>query len=280
MPILENDTTGFCHGVRRAVNLAEGVGQNQASAVIYGHLVHNPQQVAALEEQGLRHVADWRGEEPGTLIVRTHGIAPGEKAEIEAAGWQVVNATCPLVTRTHNRADTLHEAGYPLAVVGKADHPEVKALCGGDYGQVLVFETLEDVDVLVPRLRARLGVVIQSTFSPAIARSVIGELALRVMDLRVFNTVCDVTQKRIEAALGVAAQVDVMIVVGGHHSANTRQVTESCRRIVTTHQVETEVELQREWFAPGQRVGLASGLSTPAFEIDRVRAALTGMVGA
>ncbi|MBM3275361.1 MAG: 4-hydroxy-3-methylbut-2-enyl diphosphate reductase [Candidatus Sericytochromatia bacterium] len=284
MPIWDANATGFCHGVARAVRRADAAAESAArkgqSAVIYGHLVHNQQQVAALEAKGIRHVADWRQEVPGTLVVRTHGIAPGELAEIEATGWDVVDATCPLVTRTHNRAESLREAGYQLiGVVGKADHPEVKALTSGDYGRTLVFQTVEDVERLLPdRWVSRLGVVIQSTFPPEPARAIIGELSLKAVDLRVFNTICDVTQSRLEAAAGIARQVQAMVVVGGYHSANTRQIADACRAIVTTYHVETAQELDPEWFAGLTDVGLASGLSTPGFEIDRVRTALIALV--
>jgi 4-hydroxy-3-methylbut-2-enyl diphosphate reductase len=281
MKVIEAEATGFCHGVERAVRLAEKAGATargkQQDIVVYGHLVHNPQQVAALEAQGLRHVAAWQPETPGTLVVRTHGIAPGELADIREAGWQVVDATCPLVTRTHHRAEALRKAGYPLVVIGKADHPEVKALTAGDYGQVPVCQTSEDVDRLFPRLQARLGVVIQSTFPPDPARAIIGLLAMKTMDLRVFNTVCDVTQKRIDAAMDLAGQVEAMVVVGGHHSANTRQIADACRTVVPTLQVETAAELDAGWLSGFRTVGLASGLSTPDAGIAEVRDALLAL---
>ena len=281
MKVIEASATGFCHGVERAVRLAERAGSAARTEgrdiVIYGNLVHNPQQVAALEEQGLRHVGDWAGEPAGTLVVRTHGIAPGELGRIRDAGWEVVDATCPLVTRTHHRAEALRKAGYPLAVIGKADHPEVKALTAGDYGTVPVCQAPEDAERLFPRLQARLGVVIQSTFPPAPAREIIGILAMKTMDLRVFNTVCDVTQKRIDAALALAAEVEAMVVVGGHHSANTRQIADACRTQVPTLHVERASELDPGWFDGFSTVGLASGLSTPDAGISEVRQALQAM---
>ncbi|MBM3269733.1 MAG: 4-hydroxy-3-methylbut-2-enyl diphosphate reductase [Candidatus Sericytochromatia bacterium] len=285
MPIHDLRATGFCHGVARAVRRAEHAGRQAREegqpAVVYGHLVHNKQQVEALEGQGVAHVESWRGLEPGTLVVRTHGIAPGERSEIEAAGWDVVDATCPLVTRTHTRAEALREAGYPIiGVVGRADHPEVKALTAGDYGPTLVFQVPADVSRLLPeRWVPRLGVVIQSTFSPEFAQAIIGALALKVVDLRVYNTICDVTQSRIEAATDLARKVQAMVVVGGYHSANTRQIADACRAIVTTYHVETAEELDPAWFGAGSEVGLASGLSTPDFEIDRVRDRLSELVG-
>lgn len=281
MKVIEAKATGFCHGVERAVRLAERAGaaarEEQRDIVVYGHLVHNPQQVAALESQGLRHVSDWQEEPAGTLVVRTHGIAPGELEQIRGAGWQVVDATCPLVTRTHHRAEALRTAGYPLVVIGKADHPEVKALTAGDYGAVPVCQTPEDVERLFPRLQARLGVVIQSTFPPAPARDIIGQLAMKTMDLKVYNTVCDVTQKRIDAALALAAEVEAMVVVGGHHSANTRQIADACRSVVPTLQVERAQELDLDWLKAFRTVGLASGLSTPDAGIAEVREALLAL---
>lgn len=284
MPIRETRATGFCHGVARAVRRAEEAA-NQAQtagqvAVIYGHLVHNSQQVAALETRGLQHIETWRQREPGVLVVRTHGIAPTERGQIEEAGWHVVDATCPLVTRTHHRAEALRAAGYPLGIVGKGDHPEVKALTAGDYGPSRVFETVEDVYRLLPeRWIPRLGIVIQSTFSPATAQTIIGAIALRVIDFRAYNTICDVTQSRIESAAELAGQVQAMVVVGGYHSANTRQIAAACMAIVPTFHVETADELDSDWFTGIEEVGLASGLSTPEFEIDRVRARLASLVG-
>lgn len=284
MPIWDAHITGFCHGVARAVRRAEHAGRqasgNGHQTVIYGHLVHNSQQVEALESQGVRHVEDWHGANPGTLVVRTHGIAPGELKEIKDAGWEVVDATCPLVTRTHHRAEELVQAGYPLGIVGKADHPEVKALTAGDFGPALVFQTPDDVGRhLASRWVPRLGLVIQSTFPPAIASAIIGAIALKVVDLKVFNTICDVTQQRLEAATAIARRVQAMVVVGGYHSANTTQIANACRALVTTYHVETAAELQPEWFEGLKDVGLASGLSTPDFEIDRVRQRLLELLG-
>jgi 4-hydroxy-3-methylbut-2-enyl diphosphate reductase len=284
MPIWDAQATGFCHGVARAVRRAEQAGREAGlrgePAVVYGHLVHNTQQVEALEAQGLRHVSDWRGQEPGTLVVRTHGIAPGELDAIRSSGWAVVDATCPLVTRTHHRAEALKVAGYPLlAVVGAADHPEVRALAAGDYGPTLVFQIPADVERLLPdRWIARLGVVIQSTFPPTVAQEIIGRLALRVIDMRVYNTICDVTGSRLAAAVAIARRVQAMVVVGGYHSANTKQIADACRDVVTTYHVETAEEVSSSWFVGLTDVGLASGLSTPDVAIDRVRARLAELV--
>lgn len=289
MPIHDADATGFCHGVERAVRLAEHAGRkgaevksspNGPNAVIYGHLVHNPQQVGALEDLGMEHIASWRDRDPGVLVVRTHGIAPGELKDIKQAGWKVVDATCPLVTRTHNRAEALRKAGYPLAVIGKAEHPEVKALTQGDYGEVMVLQDPSEVAFAVPgRWIPRLGVVIQSTFPPTPAKAIVGELAIKVIDLKVYNTICDVTQTRADTAAELAREVEVMVVVGGHHSANTRQIADACRQFVTTHHVEMADELEVAWFAGKHEVGLASGLSTPNFETAKVRARVLDIIG-
>ncbi|MBI6546260.1 MAG: 4-hydroxy-3-methylbut-2-enyl diphosphate reductase, partial [Cyanobacteria bacterium NC_groundwater_1444_Ag_S-0.65um_54_12] len=274
-PIIDTDATGFCYGVKRAVLLAENAAQSTDRAVaVYGHLVHNSQQVAALEQQGIHCLADWQNCDPGVLIIRTHGISPSELAKIQAAGWKTIDATCPLVTRTHQRAEMLRTAGYPLGIIGHPEHPEVRAMAAGDYGNVLILQSLEAVERLLPVKFARLGVLIQSTFPPTLAMAIIGELAIRVMDLRIFHTLCPATQRRLATAAAIARQVDMMVVVGGHDSANTRQIADACLLLTPTHRVETWEELQASWFRNAKRVGIASGLSTPDFAVQKVRNAI------
>jgi 4-hydroxy-3-methylbut-2-enyl diphosphate reductase len=193
-----------------------------------------------------------------------------------ARGLEVVDATCPFVSVAQRKASILREAGYAVVILGERDHPEVAGLEGfAGPGAVVV----EDADGL-PRdalYGKRVGVVVQTTQTRANLASVAAALAPLVRELLVHNTICDATEKRQRAACELAADVDVVVVVGGRNSANTARLAQLCRAIEKrTHHVESAAELLPEWFAGARRIGVTAGASTPDEEIAATVQALRG----
>ena len=183
----------------------------------------------------------------GTLVIRSHGVDP---AIIDAArdkGLDVIDATCPHVSKAHEAAEELKRGGYTVVIVGEADHPEVEGIMAHAGGNVLVVSAASELpDRLASR---RVGIVVQTTQSLSRLNEVVAAIMQRASEVRVFNTICSATGKRQQSAEELAENVDVMVVVGGHNSGNTTRLAEICLSVnPRVHHVETADELDPTWF--------------------------------
>ena len=271
---------GYCYGVERALRITEEALEGAEGPVAsLGPIIHNPSVVGQLEERGVRVVDDAREAAAGTLIVRTHGVPPEVVEGARARDINLVDATCPFVAVAQRKAASLREAGYAVVILGERDHPEVAGLEGfAGEGAVVV----EDAAGLpLAQLRGkRVGVVVQTTQTRANLASVGAALAPVARELLVFNTICDATEKRQSAACELAAEVDVVVVVGGRNSANTARLAQLCRAIESrTHHIESAAELEPAWFTGARRIGVTAGASTPDEEIEATVAALQALCG-
>lgn len=271
---------GYCYGVERALRITEEALEGAEGPVAsLGPIIHNPSVVGQLEERGVRVVDDAREAAAGTLIVRTHGVPPEVIEGARARHLNLVDATCPFVAVAQRKAASLREAGYAVVILGERDHPEVAGLEGfAGEGAVVV----EDAAGLpLAQLRGkRVGVVVQTTQTRANLASVAAALAPVARELLVFNTICDATEKRQSAACELAAEVDVVVVVGGRNSANTARLAQLCRAMESrTHHIESAAELEPAWFAGARRIGVTAGASTPDEEIEATVAALQALCG-
>ncbi|HPT83327.1 MAG TPA: 4-hydroxy-3-methylbut-2-enyl diphosphate reductase, partial [Limnochordia bacterium] len=272
MEIILADAAGFCFGVKRALSLTNQVLREVDPATpIYtlGPLIHNPQVVAQLEAQGVR-VLDQPGEaSSGVVIVRSHGIAPKVLEELQELNHEVVDATCPFVQRAMRWAKQLRDEGYQVIIVGDRFHPEVQAILGYAGETAHVVSNPQEIRKLP--IASRVGVIAQTTQSVQNFEACVDELVGKVEDLKTFDTICTATEQRQKSARELAAKVDVMVVIGGRNSANTKRLAEICQEQGTvTYHIETPDELQREWFARARRVGVTAGASTPDWLIEGV----------
>ncbi len=259
---------GYCYGVERALRLTEAaLAGAEPPVATLGPIIHNPGVVAALEERGATVVDDVDELDHGTLIIRTHGVAPAVAAHAGERSLGVVDATCPFVAVAQRKARALREAGYLVVILGEPEHPEVVGLQGFAGDEAIVVQGPDDLPD--DELRGkRIGVVVQTTQSRDALARVAAALAPLGRELLVWNTICDATEKRQSAACSLAEQVDVVIVVGGRNSANTTRLAQLCGAVeARTHHVERADELRREWFAGARRVGVTAGASTPDDEI-------------
>lgn len=261
---------GFCFGVKRAIKLAFDVAKKRNERVhTWGPLIHNPQVVEDLKEKGVYPVEHLREIKTGTLIIRSHGIHPRILEGIKKKKIEVVDATCPFVKKAQKQAMLLSEGGYQVAVVGEADHPEVQGIMGYVKGSVLVINH-NRINRNLAHFK-KLGVIAQTTLNIDALKQVIGELVDKADELKVCNTICHATAHAQRETLKLAGKVDMMIVVGGHNSANTTRLAKLCRRIGTsTHHIETARELRRGWFGGKSKVGVTAGTSTPDWLIQEV----------
>ncbi len=260
---------GTCYGVQRALDAArKAASDNQGPVQTLGPLIHNPIVVQELQSEGVG-LADTLDEiEGGTVVIRAHGVVPETIERARAARLEVVDATCPYVKKVHLAAEKLVAEGYQLLVVGEYGHPEVEGILGHAGPTATVISDPSDLEGL--ELKPRVGIVVQTTQRAENLAAIASALAGRVKELRVVNTICKATAERQVAAAKIAGESDVMIVVGGKNSGNTRRLAEICTAACpATHHIETPAELESAWFSNAEAIGLTAGASTPQAHIDR-----------
>lgn len=270
-PVIEiAEKAGVCFGVQRALDHALAAGSSPEQPVhTLGELIHNPIVVQNLEEHGVRLASTVTEAGTGTLIIRAHGVPPQVTAEAEAAGFNVVDATCPFVKRVHDAVDELVADGYQIVILGEPGHPEVEGIKG--HAAPDAFVIAEPDELASVNLRPRVGLVVQTTQTESKLKSVVDLLLPRVKELRVYNTICAATRERQEAAAELATECDTMVVIGGKNSGNTRRLAEICSSLCpNTHHVQTEDELCADWFKSAHHIGITAGASTPQDHIQRV----------
>jgi 4-hydroxy-3-methylbut-2-enyl diphosphate reductase len=261
---------GPCFGVRDALGTVEAVLEEDDGRRVtaLGHVVHNPQAMERLAARGLEVDPDPSRPEPGgRLVITAHGAAPATFAAAQARGLEVIDTTCPLVKRVQDAGRQVAGSGRSLVVIGHGDHPEVRGVVGWAGGGTVVHD--EESAAEVPAGQD-IGVVVQSTFPAAKLPPILAALERHAASVEVHDTRCPVVTLRQRAAGELADRVDVIVVVGGRGSANTNALVAHCAARVPTHHVETPAEVRADWFAPGQRVGITSGTSTPDWLVDAV----------
>jgi 4-hydroxy-3-methylbut-2-enyl diphosphate reductase len=276
MRILRAAHLGMCFGVRDAIALALEHA-DAGPLTILGDLVHNPTVLTALDARGISIAQDVALVRTPTVMVTAHGTSGRALARTRALGLKVVEATCPLVHVAHRAVAAFVRDGYHVVIVGQRDHVEVRGLTG-DLDQFDV--VLEDADVLALEEHPRFGVAAQTTQAVDKVRRLVALIRERFpqSDVRFLDTVCKPTKDRQSAATDIARQSDVVIVVGGHSSNNTRELARACGRYCArVHQVQTEADVRPEWFDGATVVGLTAGTSTPDDVIERVEARIEAL---
>jgi len=279
MRVLRAARLGMCFGVRDAIALALDHAAD-GPLTILGDLVHNPNVLTALEAKGIVVANDVADVKTPTVMITAHGTSGRTLARTRARGLDVVEATCPLVHVAHRAVAALAREGYHLVIVGQRDHVEVRGLTGDlDCFDVV----LDDKDVLALEERPRIGVASQTTQAIEKVRHLVELIRQRFprSEVRFIDTVCKPTKDRQSAAVEMARQADVVIVVGGRSSNNTRELVNTCARYCTrVHHVQTDADVRPEWLQAAEVVGLTAGTSTPDDVIDRVEARIYICAGA
>lgn len=269
MKIIVAQHRGFCYGVKRAVDMAQDCADTPGQAVTLGPIIHNPQMVQRLEAQGIgmAHTLEEIG--GGTVIIRSHGVGPDTYKLAKEMGLRVVDATCPHVKKAQQAAKELAESGYQVVIIGEKKHPEVKSIFEWSGKKAYIIETKDEAEGI--SFHDKLGIVAQTTFASDGFQDIVDVLKTKTNDINIKRTICTATDLRQQAALEVAVQVDVMIVIGGRNSANTTHLAELCMQSgCRTYHIETAEELQPEWFAGSNLVGITAGASTPDWLIEEV----------
>lgn len=271
MDIFLPEYAGVCVGVKRAIKLAHKTSEEAQGPVFILHeIVHNTHVVKDLSERGVKSVDEVREVESGTLIISAHGVAPSVIAEAHARNLDVVDTTCPLVSKIHRIVKNLSAHNYTIFLLGEKNHDEVMGVCGVGTENIHVFHKKEEIQGL-PLTDGPVALVSQTTQSIKYFDEILELLKKRYPQLEVHNTICDATEKRQTSVLEIAGDMDIMITVGSMSSANSRRLQEVsgglCR---ASYLVDSADEVSAEWFNGSEKVGVTAGASTPEWLIEGV----------
>jgi 4-hydroxy-3-methylbut-2-enyl diphosphate reductase len=267
---------GFCFGVRNAIKLLLKAATTHKNIATLGPIVHNRQVVNKLAELGINVVTDLNQVKGDTITISSHGLAPETLAEIHNRKLNVIDTTCPNVRSAQKAARRLADNGFNVIIFGEAAHPEVKGLIG--WAGKNTIATLNAKDLAKLNFMPRLGILSQTTQSQVqfehFIKKILAATFSTTQEIRILNTLCRETRKRQEAALELANNSDLIIVVGGLNSANTRHLAELCTPLVETHLIEDASAIDSSWLTGKTRIGVTAGASTPDEAITEVIARL------
>lgn len=261
------ESYGFCFGVKRAIKIAE---ENRNSST-YGPLIHNANEIDRLKRDFnvalSENLDSFRSGE--TAVIRTHGIPKQELSLLHERHVNVVDATCPYVTKPQQIVEEMSVQGYDIVIFGDEAHPEIKGVKSYADGNVYVVNTPEEIDTL--KLREKVAVVAQTTRKIEDYQQIVARLMTERKEVRVFNTICNATFDNQDAVRKLAAKADVMIVIGGKNSSNTKQLFAiSKAECSQSYHIESREDLDPVWFENKQLCGISAGASTPDWIIDEV----------
>jgi len=285
MPNMEIEVAreiGLCFGVRRAITLLTEAASKYGKVEILGPVAHNQQLVQQLDKAGVKMVAnleDVRGE---VIAIPTHGVGPDVLSKLEAPELNIIDVTCPIVKRAQSAATKLARADFTVIIFGEAEHSEVKGLLGWTGGKGMAALSVKQLVIQMKQPPpARLGIISQTTQNKTsftnFVNQVITTFIPKTSEISIINTLCQAIQTRLEAAIKLAQKSQLIIVIGGRNSANTKRLAEACSAIVETHPVETAEEIQKSWLTGKHHIGITAGASTPDEAIQEVIAKLNSL---
>jgi len=284
MRILLASPRGFCAGVDRAIEIVElALQQGDRPVYVRHEIVHNRHVVEGLRDQGATFIEDPEDAPEGAMLIYSaHGVSPSVRARAEAKRLSTIDATCPLVTKVHNEVRRLVSLGFEIVMIGHAGHVEVEGTMGQAPDSMYLVETVEDVAKLEVRNPARLGCVTQTTLSVDDTREVKQALALRFPEIVLpkRDDICYATQNRQDAVKELAAQADLVLVVGAPASSNSNRLVEvASRRGVPAYLIQDANDVDPAWLEGAACIGITAGASTPDVLVQGVIALLRSRAG-
>ncbi len=260
------ECAGFCFGVKRAVDKVYELVETGKTIYTYGPIVHNEEVVKDLENRGVKVIEtkeELESLEDGCVIIRAHGVPKAIYRLMEEKGIEYVDATCPFVKRIHNIAEKESAAGKHIIVVGNPGHPEVEGIVGWCSGSVTVLETPQEALDYTPPEDKKICIVSQTTYNYKKFQYIVEIFRKKGYNDSVVNTICNATEERQRSAKAIAAEADVMIVIGGKHSSNSRKLYEICSgECANTYFIQTLDDLHLELPKAVRLVGITAGAST------------------
>ena len=270
-------SAGFCFGVNKAMEkVYEQIENFQGKKIYtYGPIIHNEEVVKKLAAKGVEVIdslEELKIKEKGILIIRSHGVARDVQDQMTAAGFTVIDATCPFVKRIHKIVEKESAQGRKIVIIGNPGHPEVEGIKGWCAEDAVIVETAKEAEVFSEETDKKLCIVSQTTFNYNKFKDIVEIFEKRGYDINVVNTICNATQERQTEAKEIAAQADAMIVIGGTHSSNSKKLYEICKgECENTHFIQTLDDLNLELPKSVRLVGITAGASTPNNIIEEVQ---------
>jgi len=260
---------GFCYGVKRAIEIAE----KHQNSFTYGPLIHNKDEINRLKDNfniGLvENINEIKND--NAVVIRTHGIPKNELALLKEQENKIIDATCPYVTTPQNIVARMSKEGYSIVIFGDKSHPEIKGVVSYAEKANDAFVVLTPEEVKRLPLKSKVVLVSQTTKKPEDFLKIVNTLILTQREVRVFNTICNATFENQDAAAALSQKADVMIVIGGKHSSNTKMLHSiSLKDCPESYLIENEEELKAEWFKEKELCGISAGASTPDWIVQNV----------
>lgn len=284
MQFVVDPDAGMCPGVKRAIQMAEE-GLKEGPLCSLGPLIHNPEEVDRLQQQGLvtldqeqiERNGDWEALRSRRVLIRSHGVSPDTESHVRQTACQVLDATCPRVRHLQDRVAKASAQAYQVLIFGKKDHPEVRGLSGYSRDQGLLIE--DETDLNTVTIQAPAVLISQTTMPEDRFRAVAHALKQRIDGIEVQDTLCRAILHRQTRIQEFARSVDVVLVIGGRSSSNTGVFYRQCVQVNSaSYRIESSHEVQHQWFDNADRIGLTGGASTPLWQIEAIRSELENTV--
>ncbi|WP_457561439.1 4-hydroxy-3-methylbut-2-enyl diphosphate reductase [Caminibacter sp.] len=268
MLIKKAKSYGFCFGVKRAVEIAE----NSKNAVTLGPLIHNPLEIERLSKNyNVKFVNDISEIDKNIrrVIVRTHGIPKDKLQKLKEKNVEVIDATCPFVKKPQEIVEQMSKEGYDIVIFGDKNHPEIKGVMSYSVHN-RVFVVLNKDELKNVHLKEKIATVAQTTRKIDEYLDIVNYLIKNHKEVRVFNTICNATFENQDAVRELSREADVMIIVGGKNSSNTKQLYNIAKENCESYLVESEKEIKPEWFKNKKLCGISAGASTPEWLVEKI----------
>lgn len=279
MEVILADKYGFCFGVKRAIKITEKIAQNNPNTLTLGPLIHNPLEINRLEknfgvkvQEDITNLGDSK-----SVIIRTHGITKQNLEALQTKGVSITDATCPFVTKPQQIVEKMSNDGYNIVIFGDSNHPEVRSVMSYSVKPPIVVSDLESLQQ-IQKIPKKVAVVSQTTKQIEQFLQIVQYLVSNAMEVRVFNTICNATFENQEATRTLSQKADIMVIVGGKTSSNTKQLfyiaQNHCK---DSYLVEDENDIKAEWFVDKKICGISAGASTPNWVIKNVENAIKNL---
>ncbi len=275
MDVVVAKSAGFCFGVKRAVETVYAEVEKGKKIYTFGPIIHNEEVVKDLEEKGvivLESEEELQNLTEGTVIIRSHGVEKRIQKMIEDKGLECIDATCPFVKRIHRIVEEAGNENKEVVIAGNPGHPEVEGIVGWTEAKTTILESVDEAKQFEKKSDAEICMVSQTTFNYKKFQDIVEIFEKKGYNGSVVNTICNATEERQTEAREIAASVDVMIVIGGKHSSNTRKLYEICKQeCENTYFIQTLDDLHLEIPKSVRLVGITAGASTPKKIIEEVQ---------
>ncbi|MBP7216002.1 MAG: 4-hydroxy-3-methylbut-2-enyl diphosphate reductase [Candidatus Omnitrophica bacterium] len=257
-------SAGFCFGVKRAIDIALKTAQAGKNVYMLGDIVHNEEVVSAIEEAGIHKINHLTNGNNKTLLIRAHGTSLATLKKAAKLGFQIFDATCPMVKEIHQIAQRMENSGCTVIIIGDKRHDEVRGIAGHLRKKAIIIDRYETIPLSRIRKIKKACVVVQSTQNLDEVLTIVALLKKYIPEVRFFNTICRPTRQKQEEIKTMPLKNDVMIVIGSKHSANTKRLYQIAKSLnARSYWVSAKKDINVRWFAKARSVGITAGASTP-----------------